>query len=73
MKDAYIYGEKKSFLHGSFLGIITFLGEGALLCVIWYGGKMVLDHKISTGQLSSFILYTITLSTGLLSVGGISN
>ena len=52
---------------------MTILGEGALLCVIWYGGEMVLDNKLTTGQLSSFILYTITLSAGLLAVGGVSN
>jgi len=34
---------------------------------------MVLDNKLTTGQLSSFILYTITLSAGLLAVGGVSN
>ncbi|EAR85633.2 ABC-type multidrug transport system, ATPase and permease component (macronuclear) [Tetrahymena thermophila SB210] len=73
MQDAYVYGEKKSLLHGSFLGIVTLLGEGAILCVLWYGGKLVLEGKLTTGQLSSFILYTITLSTGLLAVGGISN
>lgn len=73
MKEAYEFGKKKSLLHGSFLGVVTLLGEGALLCVIWYGGTMVLDEKITTGELSSFILYTITLSTGLLAIGGISN
>lgn len=49
MLDVFGFGKKKSLLYGSFLGVVTFLGEGALLCVIWYGGTMVLDGKISTG------------------------
>jgi ABC-type bacteriocin/lantibiotic exporter with double-glycine peptidase domain len=49
MKEAFNFGKKKAVLYGTFLGVITFLGEGALLAVIWYGGSMVLDGKITTG------------------------
>ncbi len=34
---------------------------------------MVLDGELTSGQLASFVLYTITLSVGLLGVGGIFN
>ncbi len=42
----------------------------AILGVLYYGGYMVINGKLTTGQLSSFIMYTITMSVGLLSVGG---
>lgn len=66
-------GRKKSILYGVFIFVTILLGNGAILTVLWYGGEMVLDNKITTGDLTSFVLYTITLSIGVLAGGGMLN
>lgn len=49
IKEAFDFGKKKALLYGTFMGVVTLLGEGAILAVIWYGGFMVLDEKITPG------------------------
>lgn len=39
--------------------------------MLWYGGNLVLDGKLSIGNLTSFVMYTITLSVGLVASGSI--
>ena len=73
MNATYLVGKKKSFLYGGFMFITILLANGAILTVLWYGGEMVIDKKISTGDLTSFVLYTITLSVGVLATGGMLN
>jgi len=41
--------------------------------VLWYGGTMVIDGKLTTGKLSSFVMYAITLSVGILGATGVLN
>lgn len=44
-----------------------------MLAILWYGGKLTIDEEIDIGDLSSFILYTLTLIMGLISAGNIIN
>ena len=69
----YAIGRKRAFLNGSFMGGFSTLAFGAVLGVLWYGGYMVIKDKLSVGELSSFILYTITMSVGLVASGGVLN
>ncbi len=45
------------------------VGGGALLLVLYYGATLVINGHLSTGVLTSFILYTITVSSAM---GGLS-
>ncbi len=35
---------------------------GALSLVLWYGGKLVHERKITTGVLASFLMYTLQVA-----------
>ena len=37
----------------------------ALLLVLWYGALEVVNNNLSAGDLTSFILYTLTVAMGL--------
>jgi len=66
-------GKSRSSLYGTFIGSITIIGNCAILSVLWYGSQLVINGELSTGQLTSFVLYTIGLSANLLGAGGIMN
>ena len=52
------------------MAVFTTVGFCTILGVLWYGGYLVLENDLSLGDLTSFILYTINMSTSLLMVGG---
>lgn len=69
----YKTGKKKVILYGCFLFFSVLLANGAILGVLWCGGTMVMNKELTAGELTSFSLYTITMSVGLLSTGGTIN
>jgi ABC-type multidrug transport system fused ATPase/permease subunit len=44
---------------GGFMFFIGIVVAGAISLVLWYGGKLVHDHTLSTGVLTSFLMYTL--------------
>ncbi len=53
-----------------FRGAVTFAGYGAIAAVLWYGGAMLLRGELSVGDLTSFLMYTLTVA---VAVGTLSN
>ncbi len=51
-----------------FQAAVTTLGSSALIAVLWYGGRLVLDNVMSVGELTAFLLYTtgVAMSLGTL-------
>ncbi len=50
---------------GTFMGFATFLGYAAAAMVLWYGGKLVLQGRLTVGGLTSFLVYTIMVAFSL--------
>jgi len=46
---------------------------GSILAVLWYGGILVENNEITIGELTSFVMYTITMATGIVTAGGTLN
>jgi subfamily B ATP-binding cassette protein MsbA len=42
--------------------IVTFVAFSTLAFVLWRGGRLVIDDRMSTGDLVSFLLYTLTVA-----------
>ncbi len=51
-----------------FTNLVSLLGLGAIVFIIWYGGRLVIADELSVGTLTSFLLYVITVafSVGML-------
>ncbi len=51
-----------------FTNLVSLLGLGAIVFIIWYGGRLVIAGELSVGTLTSFLLYVITVafSVGML-------
>jgi len=53
----------------TFMGVSSFAAFCALAVVLWYGGSLVEQGKMTAGELTSFLIYTLTVA---FSLGGIS-
>jgi subfamily B ATP-binding cassette protein MsbA len=65
VNESYRLAAQRARVRGVFSGVAVFLGGVSVLLVLWYGGKLVLDKELSPGTLTSFILYTVTVSFAL--------
>jgi len=57
-------------VRGVFFGVLTFSTFGGIVFVLWQGGLLVLDGKLSPGALVSFLLYTVTIAAA---IGGLAS
>jgi ATP-binding cassette subfamily B protein len=59
---------KRIEVTGWFQAVVTILGSGALVLVLWYGGRFVLAGELTVGELTAFLLYTtgVGMSLGTL-------
>jgi subfamily B ATP-binding cassette protein MsbA len=61
---------RRARLRGVFFGVITFFAFGAVVAVLWQGGRLVLDGALTAGALVGFLLYAITVAA---SVGALAS
>ncbi|MEQ8277504.1 MAG: ABC transporter transmembrane domain-containing protein [Deltaproteobacteria bacterium] len=71
VEDSFALAAKRALAIGGFSGIAGFLGYGALALVVWYGGRMVLDGRLTIGDLTAFIVYTMIVAVSLGSLAGL--
>ncbi|KAL0487883.1 ABC transporter B family member ABCB1 [Acrasis kona] len=64
-------GKNLAVASGSFNGIMMFSANLAIVLVLWYGGSLIKQGQITIGQLTSFLIYTITLATGFGALSGL--
>jgi ABC-type multidrug transport system fused ATPase/permease subunit len=71
VNDAFMYGRKRAWAYGIFLGVIGLGAYFAMALVLWYGGRMVIRESgdLSASELTAFLLYTLNLA---VSLGGLS-
>ena len=56
---------KRARVRGVFFGMLTFSTFAAIVFVLWQGGLLVLDGKLTAGALVGFLLYTITIAASI--------
>jgi ABC transporter fused permease/ATP-binding protein len=69
--DAYQLAVERTTLSAVFIGGSSFAGYGAIALVVWAGGRMVTEGAMSIGDLTSFVLYTLTVAFSLGALGGL--
>ena len=70
VQESYRLAARRAFVMGAFNGTAGFAGYGAIALVVWYGGSMVSHGTMSIGELTAFLLYTLTVAVAL---GALSN
>lgn len=66
-------GRQKNIYYGVMLVIMTVFANGLILSILYFGGQLVIEGQLTIGDLTSFVLYTITLTIGFASLSGIMN
>lgn len=62
VQRSYDLAAKRALAMGIFNGFIGFAGYGTIALVVWYGGRLVLDGDMSSGELTAFLLYTLMVA-----------
>ena len=52
-----------------FTGGASIAGYGAVALVLWFGGRLVVGGQMTPGELTSFILYTLTVAFSIGAIG----
>lgn len=52
---------------------MTLFGNSLILSILYFGGKLTISGDLSIGDLTSFVLYTVTLTVGFAAASGIIN
>jgi subfamily B ATP-binding cassette protein MsbA len=55
-------------IRGVFFGVITFATFTAIVVVLWQGGRLVLEGRLSPGTLFTFMIYTIMIAGSVASL-----
>ena len=64
VRECFQIGKHLAVAQGGFTAFVGILTAGTLSLILWYGGKLVNDKKISTGLLASFLTYTLQVVMG---------
>jgi ABC-type multidrug transport system fused ATPase/permease subunit len=62
-------GKSIALQYGLFIGLLGFLASLAMIIVLYYGSIIVLRGDLTTGALTAYVLYTLTVGMAL---GGLS-
>ncbi|CAH1233036.1 ABCB9 [Branchiostoma lanceolatum] len=65
LEDTYKLFTRKAFLEGSLNTIEHLFGLALFVLTLYYGGHLVMTHKMTAGHLVSFFLYVNRLRTSL--------
>jgi subfamily B ATP-binding cassette protein MsbA len=52
-------------IRGVFFGVLTFATFVGIVFVLWQGGLLVLEGRLTPGELVQFLLYTITIAAAI--------
>jgi ATP-binding cassette, subfamily B, bacterial MsbA len=58
-------------IRAMFFGILTFCAFGAVVAVLWQGGRLVLSGALTAGALVSFMLYALYVAGAVGSLGSL--
>jgi ATP-binding cassette, subfamily B (MDR/TAP), member 10 len=70
VRKIFELGRKDALLNASFFGTTGFLGNMAILALLYVGGGMVQSGAITVGQLSSFLLYAGFAGSSMFGLSG---
>jgi ATP-binding cassette, subfamily B, bacterial MsbA len=62
---------RNSWLNAAFAGVITFASFSAFGLVLGYGGQLMLERRLTAGELTSFLLYTFSVAVSVGQLGGL--
>ncbi|HEU4749253.1 MAG TPA: ABC transporter transmembrane domain-containing protein, partial [Gemmatimonadaceae bacterium] len=71
LRDVIAAAIKRARIRGTFFGTLTFSGFGAVVAVLWQGGRLVLEGSLTPGALVSFLLYALYVAGAIGSLASL--
>ena len=68
LQKSFELSKKRITVVANFSAMVSILGFLAIVFIVWYGGRLVIQNEMSIGTLTSYILYvmTVAFSAGIL-------
>jgi subfamily B ATP-binding cassette protein MsbA len=66
-------GMKRAVARAGLTGAVTFAAFGAIVVVLWEGGRLVLEGDLTAGTLVAFLLYGVSIAGAITSLAGFWN
>lgn len=63
-------GLRRGVARAGLTGAVTFTAFGAIVAVLWEGGRLVLAGELTAGTLVAFLLYAVTIAGAITSLAG---
>lgn len=63
-------GLRRALARAGLTGAVTFAAFGAIVAVLWQGGRLVLAGELTAGTLVAFLLYAVTIAGAITSLAG---
>jgi len=63
-------GLRRAVARAALTGAVTFAAFGAIVMVLWEGGRLVLAGQLTPGTLVAFLLYAVTIAGAITSLAG---
>lgn len=63
-------GLQRAVARAALTGAITFAAFGAIVVVLWQGGRLVLAGELTAGMLVAFLLYAVSIAGAITSLAG---
>jgi ABC transporter fused permease/ATP-binding protein len=65
VEKAFELARSRARQSSTFMAVASFGGFAAAAAVLWYGGRLVVDDKLSVGGLMSFLMYSMFVAFAL--------
>ena len=69
--ESFQVAKRRASIIAALRGFIGFGGYGAIAAVLWAGGNMLVEGTLTIGELTSFLLYTLTVAFSLGAISGL--
>lgn len=70
VEETYRQGLRRGIARAGLTGAVTFSAFGAIVAVMWEGGRLVLAGQLTAGALVAFLLYAVSIAGSISSVAG---
>ena len=70
MEKTFRASVKMAVLNSAFYALMAFLGFGAIAAIMWYGGRQVIQGRLTVAMIAGFLIYGISIAA---SVGGLAS
>ncbi|MBT8396086.1 MAG: ATP-binding cassette domain-containing protein [Gemmatimonadetes bacterium] len=70
VEDVRDEGLRRAVARAGLTGAVTFSAFGAIVLVLWVGGRLVLEGALTAGDLVAFLLYAVTIAGAVISLAG---